>query len=52
MIALQIQHLGFNVTKLGYDIDQEDIPTVVKYTLMEKSPPDLELEKTLSPTFI
>ncbi len=42
MISLHLEHLGINVHQLGYQMEQEDIPTVIKYTLMEKLLPKLD----------
>ena len=52
MIALQIQHLGINHQKLGYKVDQEDIPTVVKYSPHGKvDRPTLNLDENIMADF-
>jgi tetratricopeptide (TPR) repeat protein len=38
-----VEVLGVNVTKIGFKIDQQDIPRSIKYTLMENLLPQLGL---------
>ena len=51
MRDLFIKQLQTNIQKMGFLLDQEDIPTVIKYTMMEYYLPDMNLPWSLKTKF-
>jgi tetratricopeptide (TPR) repeat protein len=43
LIGMGLEALGININQLGYSVDQEDLPSYIKYQLMLKLLPKLEL---------